>query len=103
MTVLAGPFAIACVLLAIGGIAKALRPLDTAGALRAMELPSAGWLVRAGGVFEAMIAVAALVTGWWPLAFLVAASYVAFGLFVIGALRARKPLSSCGCFGKVDT
>ena len=35
---------------------------------------------------------------------LVAASYVGcFVLFVIGALRAGKPLSSCGCFGKVDT
>ncbi len=46
---------------------------------------------------------AALATGWWLLALLVAASYLAFALFVIGALRAGKPLSTCGCFGKVDT
>src|SRR5262245_11224695 len=103
MSVLAGPFAIACTLLAIGGVAKAFRPLDTAGALRAMRLPSEPWVVRAGGAFEAAVALAALVTGWWGFAFLVAASYLAFGLFVVGALRAGLPLSSCGCFGKVDT
>ena len=68
-----------------------------------MQLPSAQWLVRAGGIAEAVVAVAALATGWWFLALLVAASYLAFALFVIGALRAGKPLSSCGCFGKVDT
>jgi hypothetical protein len=103
MSVLAGPFSIACVLLAVGGVLKAVRPLDTAGALRAMQLPSAQWLVRAVGTAEALIAVGALATGWWFLALLVAASYLAFALFVIGALRAGKPLSSCGCFGKVDT
>ena len=68
-----------------------------------MQLPSAQWLVRAVGIAEAVVAVAALATGWWFLALLVAASYLAFALFVIGALRAGKPLSSCGCFGKVDT
>jgi len=103
MSVLAGPFTIACVLLAVGGVLKAVQPLETAGALRAMQLPSAQWLVRVGGVAEALIAVAALLTGWWFLALLVAASYLVFALFVIGALRAGKPLSSCGCFGKVDT
>jgi hypothetical protein len=103
MSLLAGPFAIACVLLAVGGVAKAIRPVDTSGALRAMRLPSSPTLVRVGGVAEALIAVAALVTAFWLLAYLVAASYLAFTLFVFGALRAGKPLSSCGCFGKIDT
>ncbi len=34
---------------------------------------------------------------------LVAASYLAFAGFVLVALRTRAPISSCGCFGKVDT
>jgi Methylamine utilisation protein MauE len=103
MSVLAGPFAIACVLLAIGGALKAAHPLETANALRAMRLPSASWLVRTGGAVEAIVAIGALVTGWWISALLVAASYLAFALFVIEVRRAGKPLSSCGCFGKVDT
>jgi hypothetical protein len=103
VSLLAGPFAIACALLAIGGALKAAQPLDTANALRATRLPSAPRLVRAGGAMEAVVAIAALVTGWWVLALLVAASYFAFALFVIEARRAGKPLSSCGCFGKVDT
>jgi hypothetical protein len=100
---LAGPFSIACGVLAVGGTLKTVRPLETAVALRAMQLPSAQWLVRVFGTAEAIVAVAALATGWWLLALLVAASYLAFALFVIGALRAGTPLGSCGCFGKVDT
>ena len=34
---------------------------------------------------------------------LVAVSYLAFAGFVVVALRSGKPISSCGCFGKVDT
>ena len=34
---------------------------------------------------------------------LVAVSYLAFAGFVIVALRSGAPISSCGCFGKVDT
>ena len=33
---------------------------------------------------------------------LVTASYVAFAVFVIAAMRSRTPVSSCGCFGEVD-
>ena len=38
MSVLAGPFAIAAVLLAVGGAAKAVRPRDTAQALTAVGM-----------------------------------------------------------------
>ena len=34
---------------------------------------------------------------------LVAVSYLAFAGFVVVALRSGAPISSCGCFGKVDT
>jgi hypothetical protein len=105
--VLAGPFAIACTLLAVGGVLKAVRPGDTANALTAVgfRFPRsvARGAVRAGGVIEAAIGVGALVSGWAALAGLVAVSYLGFTAFVVLALRSGKPISSCGCFGKVDT
>jgi hypothetical protein len=107
MSVLAGPFAIACALLAAGGALKAVRPGDTANALGAVgfRVPRtpARALVRAGGAFEALLGVAALMTGGPVLALLVGLSYVGFAGFVVLALRTGAPISSCGCFGKVDT
>lgn len=108
MSVLAGPFAIAAVLLAIGGAAKAVRPRDTAQALTAVGMRFPRWLpgrvvVRLGGAVEAVIGVAALLVGGPVLCGLVAASYVLFAAFVVVALRTGAPISSCGCFGKVDT
>jgi len=108
VSVLAGPFAIAAVLLAIGGAAKAVRPRDTALALTAagIRFPRAlpgRVVVRIGGAVEAVIGVAALLVGGPVLCALVAVSYLAFAAFVALALRTGAPISSCGCFGKVDT
>jgi hypothetical protein len=108
VSVLAGPFAIATVLLAVGGAAKAVRPRDTAQALAAvgMRFPRvfpARVAVRVGGAVEAVIGVAALIVGGPVLCSLVAISYLAFTGFVVVALRTGAPISSCGCFGKVDT
>ena len=107
MSVLAGPFAIACVLLAGAGALKAWHPGDTANALRAVGIrlsyTSSLLAVRAFGVVEAVIAVVALVTGNAGACALVAASYLAFTGFVVAALRRGTAIASCGCFGKVDT
>jgi hypothetical protein len=108
VSVLAGPFAIAAVLLAVGGALKAVRPRDTAQALGAVGLkfPSlfpARAAVRVGGVVEVVIGVGGLLTGGPVFAGLVAVSYLAFAAFVFVALRTGAPISSCGCFGKVDT
>lgn len=103
MSVLAGPFAIAAALIALGGAFKAVRPDDTAHALGSVGLPRPALLVRAGGVAEAVIGVGALVLGGPVFAALVALSYLAFAGFVVLALRSGAPISSCGCFGKVDT
>jgi len=103
MTVLAGPFAIAALVLAVGGALKALEPADTANALRALRLPSGRAFVRVGGAVELGIGVAALVTGATVLAAIVGASYVAFAVVVLVALESGRPISSCGCLGKVDT
>jgi hypothetical protein len=108
VSVLAGPFAIAAVLLAVGGAAKAVRPRDTALALSAVGVKFPPLLpgrvvVRVGGAVEAVVGVAALLVGGPVLCALVAASYLAFAGFVVVALRTGAPISSCGCFGKVDT
>jgi hypothetical protein len=103
MSVLAGPFAIATVVLALGGAFKALEPADTAHALGALGLPTSRTLIRAGGALEAILAIGALVTGNAVLVAIVAASYALFAVVVAVALRSGKPISSCGCFGKVDT
>jgi methylamine utilization protein MauE len=109
VSVLAGPFVIAAALLVIGGALKAVRPGDTAHALTEvleLHLPSfvrPRQLVRLGGALEAVVGVGALVAGGPVFAALVSASYLAFTGFVVVALRSGKPISSCGCFGKVDT
>jgi uncharacterized membrane protein len=99
-----GPFAIASVLLVVAGALKAVRPHDTAHALRALGLPGSETVVRAGGVVEVALGVAALVIADAVVVpALVALSYAVFSAFVLFALVRRLPISSCGCFGKVDT
>jgi len=107
MSALAGPFTIGCALLVAGGCAKTVRPRDTANALRAVGFPGGArntrFIVRVGGALEAVVGAAALLTGQWWLSALVALSYCTFAAFVARALRTGRPISSCGCFGKVDT
>lgn len=104
MTIASGPFAIAAVLLAIGGFSKAVRPGDTARALGGVfewRVPS--WLVRIGGVLEGALGVLALVTANRWAAALVAVSYLAFAGFVVVALVRQAPIATCGCFGREDS
>lgn len=107
MSVLAGPFAIACLLLAGAGAMKAWQPGDTANALRAVGVrvsyTTSRLLVRGLGAAEAVLAVVALLTGNAVAGALVAASYLGFTGFVAVALRRGTAIASCGCFGKVDT
>ncbi len=98
-----GPFLVATILLATAGIAKVVRPDDTVGALRAMGISVPPLVVRVGGGIEAAVAIGAALTGAPVLAAIVAASYLAFTGFVVVALARRLPISSCGCFGRMDT
>jgi hypothetical protein len=100
---LAGPFAAAGALLALGGAFKVVRPLPTAGALRAVGAPAPVLGVRALGLGETVLGVAAVLTGAPALAALVAAAYLSFATFVIVAMRGGTALQSCGCFGEVET
>jgi hypothetical protein len=103
MNAFAGPIAIAALLLVAGGVAKARKPGDTARALQAVGLRVDFRLVRIGAVLEIVVGLGALFIGGPVFVALVAVSYLAFTVFVVQALRAGTPISSCGCFGKVDT
>jgi len=104
MTIASGPFAIATVLLAVGGFGKAVRPGDTARALDGVftrHVPS--WLVRVGGALECALGVVALVTADRWTAALVAVSYLGFAAFVTVALLRQAPIATCGCFGREES
>lgn len=103
MSPAAGPFMIAALLVALGGAAKAVRPHDTASALRGVGIPAAPLAVRIGGALELVVGVYAIAAGDRLGAALVTASYVAFAAFVAVALARRAPLATCGCFGKADS
>ena len=97
------PFEIAAVLLAVAGILKTLHPSDTARALEGFGVRIPESVVRGGGAVEAAVACVAFLVGHPVAVAIVAASYGAFALFVFLAQRRRLPISSCGCFGRVDT
>jgi hypothetical protein len=100
---LTAPALVAALLLALAGAQKLLDPTMTAGALRAMRLPSSPTLVRVGSAAELALGVAAITVGGAALWWLVAASYLAFGAFVTAALRRGTMIGTCGCFGREDT
>ena len=103
MPALTGLALVAAALLAIAGAQKALDPTMTAGALRALRLPSSPQLVRVGSVAELALGVAAVGLGGPLLWALVALSYLAFTGFVTLALRQGTMIGSCGCFGREET
>jgi hypothetical protein len=90
-------------LLALAGAQKLVDPTMTVGALRALGLPSHPVLVRLGSAAELALGIAAISVGGAVLWWLVAASYVAFAVFVVAALHAGTPIGSCGCFGREET
>ena len=112
---LIGLFFIAAGLLVLAGLAKAIRPEDTARALvelvpRRLTLRSASvnatrLVVRVGALAEAALGACAFL---WPrpvTAALVACSYALFTGIVVYARvhEGGAALSTCGCFGRPDT
>lgn len=103
MNIALGPFAIAALMLIVGGAAKTARPSDTATALRIMGIPVPALVVRIGGLLELGVGAWALSTSDRLPGALLALSYSAFVVFVAAAMSRGAPISSCGCFGRVDT
>ena len=104
---LIGLFLVASTLLVVAGVAKAVRPDDTARALTALASKPlrSRWrtAVRVSAIVEAGIGIAALALPRPSTAALVATSYAAFGGVVVLARRRGGPLATCGCFGRPDT
>lgn len=103
---LIGPYLAACVLLVAAGATKVLRPGDTARALAdtvPLPLPVMRNAVRAGALAEVVLGAIALLRPGPTTAGLVAASYLAFALYVAAVSVRGGPLATCGCFGTPDT
>ena len=103
MNALGGPAVASATLLAIGGMAKVLRPGNTVHALRGLRLPASPSGVRLLAVAEIGVAVGALAGGGRLAWLLVAGAYLGFACFVVLALWRGGAVSSCGCFGAPDT
>jgi hypothetical protein len=109
---LIGLFLIASGLLVLAGVAKALRPEDTARALLelASERMASHFSVRSARAVVRVGAVAETAIGLWALALpgpvsaaLVAFSYALFTVVVFDARLQSGALATCGCFGRPDT
>ncbi len=81
---------------------KTVRPNATSQALYAAGLPARLWGVRALGVVEMAVGVAALARPVPGVAFLLAALYTGFAAFVAYLKLARPQAASCGCAGEHD-
>lgn len=103
VTALAAPLYIATGVLILAGLAKAMRPSATAGALRELSIPSPLLAARVLGVSEIVLGLVAIVTGHWLAWTGVGVGYLSFTIFVLWALRDPSRIGSCGCFGREDT
>jgi hypothetical protein len=101
--VLAGPYAVAALLLGVAGIAKVVRPAPARRALINLGLPVPISVIRAGAGAEACLAGAALATGNRVVAAGVAASFLAFTAFVAVAIVRPTTVGDCGCFGGAES
>lgn len=99
----AGPYFVIAAILALGGLMKIVRPIDTSNALEAVKLPANTGLVRVMGMLEMTVGATAIATGSRNAAILVAAAYLAFTGFVVYAKSEGTPIQSCGCFGRAET
>ena len=100
---LEGWFFLSAALLLVSGGAKLADPGPTSGALRIAGLVSSSGVVYTLAVAEIATGAASLLAGGALAGWAMALLYGGFGWFVAFALRRHIPISSCGCFGKVDT
>ena len=103
---LIGVYLMACGLLTVAGVSKAVRPDDTARALASatgINLRPVRASVRVGSVVEVAVGLTALVAPRPWSAGLVAVSYALFAVFVGYARSRGGAIASCGCFGTHDT
>ena len=97
------PVLAAALLLLVAGVGKVRRPTYTVGALKSVGLRTGPRSVRALGLAEIAIGLAAFGAGGPVPSALVGLSYVGFTGFLVLALRKGGAVSSCGCLGRPDT
>ncbi len=100
---LTGAALAAAFVLVAAGLPKFARPATTVGALRSVGLPASSAVVRMLSAAEVVVGSVAAVAGGRVASALVAASYAAFTIFLVLALRRDGAVSSCGCVGRADT
>ena len=99
MNVLSGLVGMIAVLLAAGGVSKALAPAPTVASFRAVGLPARRGLVRALAVGEVALGLALIVVGTAWLAALGAVVFMVFTGISARLLALGDAAASCGCFG----
>lgn len=90
-------------LLVATGVAKLLRPGDTARALSMLGVPRSREGTFLLAMTEIAVGAAALVTGHWVALGMQTGLYAGFLAWVSVALARRIPIASCGCLGRDDT
>ena len=96
----------ACAILVVAGLAKAIRPSDTATVLATrvpMPVVRLRAAVRGLALVEALLGIAAMALPNRTLAGLVAISYAGFATIVARLRAVDGVVASCGCFGTPDT
>lgn len=102
MLELAGPLAVAALVLAAGGLFKLRDPEPTQQMLTAIGLPGRGALrvlAILSGFVELALGLATFFIGGSVLAACTAAAFVTFAVLAARLVRAPSP-ASCGCFGR---
>jgi hypothetical protein len=102
MLELAGPLAVAALVLAVGGAFKLRDPSSTRDMFAAvgMHSPRARRVFAiASGLVELALGVAAFLVGGWLLAFATAVAFAVFALLALRLVRTNST-TSCGCFGR---
>ncbi len=94
-------FAIASLLLVLGGIMKLVFPHPAAHLIGTLGLPARVWIARLIGCAELAVGAFALALGGPVVAAVVGTVYAMFALVVLRALSKGSP--SCGCFGQADS
>jgi hypothetical protein len=102
MLELAGPLAVAALVLAAGGAFKLRDPGPTSDMFAAVGLRGRGarrLLAVASGLVELALGIATLLVGGWLLALATASAFTVFALLALRMVRTGST-ASCGCFGR---
>ncbi|MCY4621931.1 MAG: hypothetical protein OXD34_08880 [bacterium] len=94
-------YAAGSLLLVFAGVAKLAFPRPAADLMGALGFPARVWFARSAGGAELALGVTVLVIGGPGPALAAAGIYSLFAL--VSLLALRRGLSSCGCFGQVDS